>query len=147
MRYAMAVTMLAIGSVATGCGSDSSALPDELAAPDEIATLIDDWFDANTRGDGSVLELYTPEAYHLYGPQRFEYDQIADHLAGGGWEHEWTTPALLIADDGNGQFVATRGMRVSHPAVGSDASALTFEIRTVADGSLLISESAWFYRN
>ena len=113
-------------------------------APDELVALIDDWYAANDRGDGSVLDLYVPEGYHLYGDKRFDYDEIPAHLSGGSVEHEWITEPLLITADPDGRYVVVRGMRNSS-AVWSNASALLFEIVTTADDELRLVQTAWFY--
>lgn len=117
-----------------------------VSAPEAIAALIDDWNQALERQDGSVLKLYVPEGYHLYGDQRFEYDEIPGHLQGGGVEHVWITEPLLIAEDDDGRYVVVRGMRNTTP-VWSNASALSFEIVTRSDGELRIVQTAWFYDN
>jgi len=162
-----------LGLVLTGCSSDPTAsdeyvtLEQELAqteaelvevtaerdalekietavAPEELAALIDDWYEALDRQDDSALELYVPEGYHLYGDQRFEYDKIPGHLQAGGIEHVWITEPLLIAEDEDGRYVVTRGMHNTSPAW-SNASALLFEIVTMPDGELRIVQTAWFY--
>ncbi len=115
------------------------------AAPDEIATLIDDWYTALDLGDDSVLELYVPEGYHLYGDTRLEYDEIPGHLSGGDIEHVWITEPLLITDEGDGRYVAVRGMRNTNPGVWSNASAVIFEIVTTGDDELRLAQTAWFY--
>ncbi len=43
------------------------------------------------------MDLYLPEAYHVYGSNLYEHDEIAAQLEGGGWEHEWITEPLLIS--------------------------------------------------
>lgn len=118
-----------------------------LVVPEEIAALIEDWFAANELGDGSVLDLYLPEGYHLYGDERFEYDEIVGHLSGGNSDHEWITEPLLIADEGNGRYVVVRGMRVVFGGVYPHASALMFEIFTTPDDALRFAQTAWFYDN
>jgi outer membrane murein-binding lipoprotein Lpp len=117
-------------------------------APEEIAALIDGWYAANDLGDGSVLDLYVPEGYHLYGDKRIEYDEIVNHLSGGGTgiEHEWITEPLLIAEDDDGRYVVVRGMRITS-ATWSNASALLFEIVTTPEGELRIVQTAFFYDN
>jgi len=128
-------------ATAEAAAEESSDAP----APDEIATLIDDWYAALDRGDDSVLELYVPEGYHLYGDTRFEYDEIPGHLSGGDIEHVWITEPMLITDEGNGRYVAVRGMRNTNPGVWSNASAVMFEIVTTADDELRLVQTAWFY--
>jgi len=107
--------------------------------PDEVATLIDNWFDAG--GDGAVLDFYTPTGYHLYGTQSFTGEDLANHLETPGISHEWVSELMLVVDEGDGRYVVTRGMRNSGAVTG--VSALTFEILTQSDGELLIAQSAW----
>lgn len=136
-----------------GCSSDtqpvsdatSSAEIDATAVPAEVSALIDDWYAALERADGSALDLYVPEGYHLYGDKRFDHDEILAHLQGGGVEHEWITEPLLVAHDEDGRYVAVRGMRNTYPSVWSNASAVLFEIVTTADGGLRLVQTAWFY--
>lgn len=118
----------------------------DAVAPEELAALIDDWYAANDRGDGSVLDLYVPEGYHLYGDLRFAGDEIVAHLSGGGGsiEHEWITEPILIAEDADGRYVVVRGMRNTSPNW-SNASALLFEIVTTADDELKLAQTAWFH--
>lgn len=118
-----------------------------FVAPEEIAALIEDWYAANDLGDGSVLDLYLPEGYHLYGDKRFEYDEIVGHLSGGPAENEWITEPLLIADEGNGRYVVVRGMRIMFTGIYPNASALMFEIVTTPDDELRFAQTAWFYDN
>ena len=118
-----------------------------FVAPEEIAALIEDWYAANDLGDGSVLDLYLPEGYHLYGDKRFEYDEIVGHLSGGPAENEWITEPLLIADEGNGRYVVVRGMRIMFTGIYPNASALMFEIVTTPDDELRFAQTAWLYDN
>lgn len=134
------VLLLLIG----GCSSTDSTASQDVTAPDELVALVDEWYAANDRGDGSVLELYVPEGYHLYGDQRFEYNEIVNHLSAGGVEHEWLTEPLLIAEDDDGRYVVVRGLR-NTSAAWSNASALLFEIVTTPEDELRIVQTAWFY--
>jgi hypothetical protein len=134
------VLLLLIG----GCSSADSTVSQEVTAPDELAALVDEWFAALDRGDDSVLDLYVSDGYHLYGDQRFDYDEIVAHLSGGSVQHEWLTEPLLIAEDADGRYVVVRGMRNSSP-VWSNASALLFEIVTTTDDELRLVQTAWFY--
>ena len=115
-------------------------------APPELVALIDDWEAALNQGDDSVLDLYLPKGYHLYGDQRFEYDQIVDHLTSGDVEQEWLTEPLLVAEDSDGRNVVVRGLRNTSP-IWSNASALLFEIVTRPGDELRIVHTAWFYDN
>ena len=133
---------LALGSVACG-GSDEAG--DAAAPPEPVAELVDDWFAAADAGDGSVTDLYLPSGYHLYGDQRIDRDEIAGHLGGPGYEHEWITDTMLVADDDNGNYVVVRGMRNSS-ASESDQSALTFEVVTTDEGELRLAQTSWMFR-
>jgi hypothetical protein len=114
------------------------------AVPGDIATLIDDWYAANERGDGSIVDLYLPSGYHLYGTTRIQLDGLADHLSGGNYENEWITEPLLITNEGDGRYVVARGMRNTGYGQ-SYASSLTFEIVTMANGELRLAQSSWLF--
>jgi len=131
----------------TTTAAPAVALPSDLVVPEPVGSLLDDWYDANERADGSVIELYLPGAHHLLGSDRYEYDEIAEHLSAGSWKHEWTSPPILIDGTDDGRYVVVRGMRNVHPTLGSFESSLTFEITTTDDGSLRISQSSWFNRD
>lgn len=128
----------------TTAASTTTETTTTTAAPEEIAALIDDWYQALERQDDSVLELYVPEGYHLYGDERIEYDEIPGHLQGDGIRHVWITEPLLIAEDEDGRYVAVRGMSLTS-GIGSHASALMFEIVTTPDDELRFVQTAWFY--
>ncbi len=98
------VLLLLIG----GCSSADSTASQDVTAPDELVALVDEWYAALDRGDGSVLDLYVSDGYHLYGDQRFEYDEIEAHLTAGSVEHEWLTEPLLVAEDADGRYVVVR---------------------------------------
>lgn len=138
--------------LSAGCSSDATTSDEDqipaqqLAAPNHVAVLIDDWYAANERGDGSVVDLYLPNGYHLYGDNRIELNDLTAHLSGGSFEHEWITDLILIVDEGDGRYVVARGMRNTGSGE-SSASSLTFEVVTTADGSLLLAQSAWLYEN
>ena len=111
---------IAVALLLSGCSSKDqpvsasagSAEIDATAVPAEVSALINDWYAALERADGSALDLYVPEGYHLYGDQRFDHDEILAHLQGEvGIEHEWITEPLLVAQDEDGRYVAVRGMR------------------------------------
>jgi hypothetical protein len=135
--------VIALALIVTGCTAEEGS---STVAPEELAALIDDWYAALDRGDDSVLDLYLPVGYHLYGDKRIEYDEIPAHLSGGSIEHEWITEPLLIAEDADGRYVVVRGMRISSP-VWSNATALMFEIVTTADDELRFVQTALFYDN
>ena len=138
----LGIGALALGSVA--CGASDSA-NEASATPEPVAELVDDWFAAAEAGDGSVTDLYLPTGYHLYGQQRYDHDDIAAHLSGGGYEHEWITDTMLVADDGDGSYVVVRGMRSSNEFE-SDQSALTFEVVTTDEGELRLAQTSWLFR-
>jgi hypothetical protein len=127
-----------------GCSSSDPTASDTYVVPEEIAALIDDWYQAVERQDDSVLELYVPEGYHLYGDERIAYDEIPGHLQGGGNRSVWITEPLLIAEDEDGRYVVVRGMSLTS-GIGSHASALMFEIVTTPDDELRFVQTAWFY--
>lgn len=134
------------GWVIRGDSSDESTA--DTAVPAEVSTLIDEWYSANERADGSVLDLYLPSGYHLYGDERIGYSEIPGHLSGNReYQHEWITEPILITADDDGSYVVVRGMRNILEARGwDDSSALVFEIETTDDGSLKLVQTAWIYR-
>ena len=138
----LGIGALTLGSVACG-GSDDSI--EASAPPEPVAELVDDWLTAAEAGDGSVTDLYLPNGYHLYGDQRYDHDDIAAHLEGSNWEHEWITDTMLVADDDNGSYVVVRGMRVSNQ-VESDQSAMAFEVVTSDEGELRLAQTSWLFR-
>ncbi len=138
------VVTVALALLVVGCSSNEI---DATAVPVEVSALIDDWYAALERGDGSALDLYLSNGYHLYGDLRFDHDQVLAHLQEGGIEHEWITEPLLIAQDEDGSYVAVRGMRNTTPSGFSDASAVLFEIVTTTDGELRLAQTAWFFRS
>ena len=138
----LGIGALTLGSVACG-GSDDSI--EGSATPEPVAELVDDWLTAAEAGDGSVTDLYLPNGYHLYGDQRIDHADIAAHLEGGGYKHEWITDTMLVADDDNGSYVVVRGMRNSNDFE-SDQSALTFEVVTTEEGELRLAQTTWLFR-
>lgn len=135
----------------TACGSADAALEgehDPTAVPAEVTQLIDDWWAALERGDDSVLDLYLPSGYHLYGDMRFNRDAIVGHLTGStGYSSEWTTVPYVMANEGDGTYVVVRGIRNTQTSTNASwASAFTFEIEAVEDGSLKIAHTAFIYR-
>ena len=136
------VLLLLIG----GCSSADSTASQDVTAPDELAAVVDEWYAANDRDDGSVLDLYVAEGYHMYGDQRIEYEEIAAFLSAGsrGIRTEWITEPLLISEDEDGRYVVVRGMQLTS-GIGSHASAFLFEIASTPDDELKIVQTAWFY--
>jgi hypothetical protein len=144
-KGALLVAASAVTLLLVGCSSSASPTEiDPTAVPAEISALIDNWSEALAREDGSVLELYVPEGYHLYGDLRIEHDSIPAHLSTPGYTHEWTTPTPLITNEGYGRYVAVRGTR-NTSSLGSWASALLFEIVETPDDGLRLAQTAWFY--
>ena len=146
----LAMIMLAVVALVLGLwGVYQATTGDESPpVPDGIDTLIDDWGSALEQGDDSVLELYLPSGYHLYGDMRFKGEDLVDHLAGNsGFSSEWITPTYVTADEGDGTYVVVRGIRNTEVATGASwASAFAFEIETVAGGELKIAHTAFIYR-
>lgn len=116
----------------------------ELEVPDAVVDLLDDWWQANERSDGSVSDLYVANGYHQYGSQRISKDQLGEHFGSSEYEAEWITEPYLIAAEPEGRYVVSRGVRNS-TGVMSFASALTFELEENSDGTLQILHSDWSY--
>lgn len=112
--------------------------------PADVAAVIDGWWAANERADGSVVDLYEPTGYHLYGDQKISLENLAGHLNAPGYTAEWIAEPHLIAAEPAGRYVVTRGIRTSSGGM-SFASALTFEIVTMPDGDLKIAHSDFAY--
>jgi hypothetical protein len=123
-----------------GALADARGAGSGEAVPAEVVAVLDEWWAANERADGSVVDLYTSTGYHLYGDQKIPQDQLAAHLSGGS-THEWTTEPYLVATKPDGRYVVTRGV-----SLGFFESALTFEIVTAPTGELEIAQTAWPYR-
>jgi hypothetical protein len=124
--------------------SAAQAMLDEAAAgmevPAEVVALLDEWWAANERHDGSVVDLYTPTGYHLYGDAKYSSDTLAAHL-NRAVNPEWITePYLIVSQPMRGRYVVTRGLQS-----GTTASAVTFEIVTDGDGELKFEQTAWTY--
>ncbi len=115
-----------------------AAAPPEV--PAEVLALLDAWWAANQRRDGSVVDLYTENGYHLYGDTKFSRDDLAAHLQ-LAVDPTWITePYLIAADHSLGRYVVTRGMRS-----GTIGSAVTFEVVTPTDGALKLAQTTWTY--
>ena len=104
-----------------------------------MLTLLDEWWAANERNDGSVVDLYAADGYHLYGDTKYSLDSLAAHLQ-LAVNPKWITEPFLIVAESDGRYVVTQGMESA-----SWASALTFEIVTTADGELRIAQTDWTY--
>lgn len=127
--------------------SEAQAVLDEardgaaaMEVPAEVLALLDEWWAANERHDGSVVDLYTPTGYHLYGDAKYSLDTLAEHL-NRAVNPEWITePYLIVSQPMRGRYVVTRGLQS-----GTTASAVTFEIVTDGDGELKFEQTAWTY--
>jgi hypothetical protein len=115
-----------------------------MEIPAEVVALIDEWWAANDRGDGSVVDLYMPSGYHLYGDEKIALDDLASHLNAPGYTAEWITEPYLMAAEPEGRYVVTRGVRTGYGGM-SWATALTFEILTMPDGELKIAQTDFTY--
>ena len=130
---ALAATRAEVGAAGLG-GTD---------VPPDVAAVIDAWWAANERGDGSVADLYLPSGYHLYGDQRILGDAVAAHLSNESWTSERIAGPYLVVAEPQGRYVVTLGVRNTlGEGLSSAASALTFEIVTRA-GELMIAETNW----
>jgi hypothetical protein len=116
-------------------------VPDEVATipevPADVMALLDEWWAANERADGSVVDLYTPSGYHLYGDRKVRREDLAAHLNSAS-DPEWITEPYLIVAEPDGRYVVTRGMRS-----GPWGSAVTFEVVTTPEGELKLAQTAW----
>lgn len=152
-RRTLVISVLVALAIGVGAGwlirgASSEETTADTQVPAEVSALIDEWYAANARADGSVLDLYLPSGYHLYGDERIDYSQIPDHLGGNpDFQHEWITEPILITADDDGSYVVVRGMRnILESRNWDDSSALAFEIETTDDGSLKLAQTAWIYR-
>lgn len=139
----LALVFVALLLAVSGCSSGDEAASTEVdpgAVPDEVASLIDEWKQATSRGDGSIVDLYTSSGYHLYGTSKFAGDDIASHLENPSWTHQELTELLLLVE-GSSRWVVTQGMRNTLASVDVE-SALTFDVRETPDG-LKIAQSTW----
>jgi hypothetical protein len=114
------------------------------AIPANVAALIDAWWAANNREDGSVVDLYLPSGYHMYGEQKITRDKLAAHFSIPGYTAESISGPFLIAAEPEGRYVVTQGIRTSSGSQ-SWASALTFEIQAMADGELKLAQTDFLY--
>ena len=161
MRKTMIMMTLVLALIAGACAGDVTEsdeyqdLEAELAAveqrlidtgaelPADVAVVIEEWWAANERGDGSVSDLYLPSGYHLYGDQKILGDALTAHFSNGSWTSERIAGPYLVVAEPEGRYVVTLGVRNTlGEGVSSAASALTFEIVTRA-GELKIAETGW----
>ncbi len=161
MRKTMIMMTLVLALIAGACAGDVTEsdeyqdLEAELAAveqrlidtgaelPADVAVVIEEWWAANERGDGSVSDLYLPSGYHLYGDQKILGDALTAHFSNGSWTSERIAGPYLVVAEPEGRYVVTLGVRNTlGEGVSSAASALTFEIVT-RSGELKIAETGW----
>ena len=114
------------------------------AVPADVAALVDEWWAANNRSDGSVTDLYLPSGYHMYGEQKVTRDGLVAHFSIPGYTHESISGPFLIAAEPEGRYVVTQGIRT---ALGTQSwtTALTFEILKAPDGELKIAQTDFVY--
>jgi len=142
----VAIVALLVGGTAGWVLRGSDEASGVGATPGDVESLIDDWWDALNRGDGSVIDTYTATGYHLYGDKRFERDEIATHLQTGTPEdHKWVTEPVLIVDEGDGRYVVSRGLS-NRVGVVWFTSALTLEVVTTSEG-VRFAHTAWSFVN
>jgi hypothetical protein len=110
--------------------------------PADVVALIDKWWAANERGDGSVADLYQPSGYHVYGAELIPRSGLAAHFNTPSYTKEWITEPYLIAAEPEGRYVVARGLKVSSGSM-SWTSAFVFEIVTSRDDELQIAQTDW----
>jgi hypothetical protein len=110
--------------------------------PDDVVALIDQWKQAT---EGSMVDLYTANGYHLYGTQKLSGDDIGPIVVDPAVTNETLTPLLLVAGE-SGRYVVTQGVKNTYGS-GKAQSGASWEIVTDADGTLKIAQSAWLYDN
>ena len=128
-----------------GCSSSDPTASTEVdpgAVPDDVANLIAEWKQAMARRDGSVIDFYTPNGFHLYGTQKITGEDIAPHLENPAVTSEELTELLLLVDNPS-RYVITQGVRNIFMSTPTE-SAVTWEIIVTADEELKIVQSAWF---
>lgn len=108
--------------------------------PDEVAALIDQWKQAT---ETSMVDLYTPTGFHLYGAKKITGDNIGVHLNNPAvTDHEELTPLLLVAVEPGRRYVVTRG--IANTVFGNKSpSGFSWEIVADSEGTLRIAQSAW----
>ena len=114
------------------------------ALPADVAALVDEWWAANNRSDGSVTDLYQPSGYHMYGEEKITHDELAAHFSQPGYTAESISGPFLIAAEPEGRYVVTQGIRTSSGSE-SWATALTFEIQKIWNSELKIAQTDFVY--
>lgn len=145
MRRTLALTV-GVGLMAAllallvaGCSEGVSQDVGRGPVPDDVVALIDQWKQATA---SSIVDLYTPTGFHLYGTQRYTGEDIGFHLVNPSIGHEELTPLLLVADQ-PGRYVVIQGVENTVSGVRSPSS-ISWEIVVDAEGNLKIAQSAWF---
>ena len=126
-----------------GCSTSEPEVSDSgfTVAEGEVAELIDAWWDALDRGDGSVLDLYRGDGLHLYGTVRFEGQNLVLHLQGdGSGVAERITEPMVIEGIDPVAYVVTLGMRYTDDFA-SWATLLTYEIMRTSTGELILGQT------
>jgi hypothetical protein len=139
LRWLIPFTLVVL--LLAGCG-DSAGVSQDVGlgqVPDDVVALIDQWKQATKT---SIVDLYTPTGFHLYGTQRFTGDAIGAHLVSPAVGHEALTPLLLVAG-GPGRYVVTQGIENTFSGT-KFPSGFSWEIVEDSDGGLKIAQSAWF---
>jgi hypothetical protein len=135
-----AVVLLLAGCSASETSNGVSQDVGQGLVPDEVAALIDQWWAATAT---SVVDLYTPTGFHLYGARKITGDDIGTHLANPAvTDHEELTPLLLVVEEPGRRYVVTQGIANTIHATKSP-SGLSWEILADSDGTLRIAQSAW----
>lgn len=114
------------------------------SVPAEVVAVLDEWWAANVRADGSLVDLYTAAGYHLYGDEKILQDEFAAHFNAPGWTSEQITEPYLVVAEPDGRYVVTRGVRNTYAGMATE-SALTFEILTAPTGEMKIAQTTWLY--
>jgi hypothetical protein len=139
LRWLIPFTLVVL--LLAGCG-DAAGVSQDVGlgpVPDDVVALIDQWGQATKT---SIVDLYTPTGFHLYGTEKFTGDAIGAHLVNPAVGHEALTPLLLVAG-GPGRYVVTQGVENTFGGA-KFPSGLSWEIVEDSDGELKIAQSAWF---
>ena len=138
------ITLTAVLLLLAGCGDSgtSDGVSQDVGqglVPDEVAALIDQWKQAT---ETSMVDLYTPTGFHLYGRTKLTGDDIGAHLINPAVGHEELTPLLLIAAEPGRRYVVIQG--IENTMFNTKApSGMSWEIVADPEGTLRIAHSAW----
>jgi hypothetical protein len=139
LRWLIPFTLVVL--LLAGCG-DSAGVSQDVGlgpVPDDVVALTGQWKQATKT---SMVDLYTPTGFHLYGTQKITGDGIGAHLANPAVGHEALTPLLLVAG-GPGRYVVTQGIEITVSGR-KMPSGFSWEIVENSEGELKIAQSAWF---